>query len=133
MRMNEHGLTLVEIIAAAVIGTLIAAGTMMAFVTATRISRASPTESAAVFLAQQTIERFRNRVACDDPWYDGPPNCDPDPANLPGLGTPDPIPASSLLATYGGERTYRVTRSDCAGGVGFDCLEVETKVTWTPP
>ena len=141
MRMNQRGLTLVEIIIAAVLGVLVAAGTMMAFLTARRISTTSPVETDATFLAQQTIERFRNRIACDDPWYD-PATSACDPSMLPAGSQLDPdgingIPASSLLAQYSGsQRTYEVKDDGCSGLYppnSGHCVTVTATVHWNPP
>jgi prepilin-type N-terminal cleavage/methylation domain-containing protein len=139
--VTRKGMTLVEILVAAVLVSLIAGGVLIAYLTAIRISKGSSVETDAAFLGQQTIERFRNHVACDDSWYTGPgpgPECTADTSD-PDLPTawrndPDGIPAGSQLAQLSGSRTYQVTPADCdgVGGAG-DCLQVEVKVRWTPP
>ena len=75
--------------------------------------------------AQQSLEKFRNMVACDTSWFD--------PASCQGLGAggPDALPLGAL---YGGTRTYTVTPANCDGvGGSGDCFKVVTKVSWTPP
>ena len=68
---RERALTLVEIVAALVIGGAIAVGTLTALTTAIRImnSAGGEIDPEADLLAQQTLERYRNRIACDDPWF----------------------------------------------------------------
>ena len=112
-------MTLIEILMALVVLAVLAGGTLMAFVTAIRISRASGTGQATIFLAQQTAERFRNKIACNqgepasDTWYDGTAACDAAPPVGPQI---DPVTGA----------TYEVTPVDCdgVGGPG-DCLQVQ--------
>ena len=42
---------------------------MIAFVTALHISQLASQATELDYLAQQTMERFRNRIACDDAWF----------------------------------------------------------------
>ena len=135
--MHHRGFSLIEIIAASVIGALVAGGTMTAFVMTVRFSQKAGSHTEAAQLAQQTLEKFRDRVACrkagqtqNDAWYDET-NCA---ADAPAGSTGDPIPGSSVLSRFGGARTYKVEPADCDGdGSAGDCVKVVTKVTWTPP
>ncbi len=72
--ISARGMTLIEVVIASMITVVVAAGTMTAFVTAVRISRSVGGSETATFQAQQTIERFRNHIGCDDPWFD-PASC----------------------------------------------------------
>ena len=132
MLRNDRGFNLVEIIAAAVIGALLAGGTMTAFVMTMKTSQAASAKSEATQLAQQTLERFRNEIACDSGWFN-PANCQP--GTLPS-GTSDPLPGTSVLSKLdaSASRKYTVEPADCdeVGGPG-DCFKVVTTVNWTPP
>ncbi len=136
--MSRRGFTLIEIIMAAAIAAVVAGGTMIAFVTALNISRRTSTNSEAAHLAQQTTERFRNRVACDDAWFD-PAACAP--STLPAGWQADPVVPPTVPPTT---RQYQITRDgalmapgitgDCDGTAGVgDCVVVQARVTWTPP
>ena len=95
MMDSERGVTLIEVIAAAVIGSVIAGGTMVAFVTALNISQRASQATELDYLAQQTMERFRNRIACDDTWF-AAPGCTA--AAIPP--TDDPIPATAPIQKF---------------------------------
>lgn len=127
-----RGVTLIEIIAASVIGTLLAGGTMMAFVLAAKNARTSLIEVEAAGLAQQTLEKYRNKIACDSGWYaPADPACDP--TTLPLANTDDALLPGTPLLEYGGTRKYTVTQADCDGNlVPGDCLQVKVKVEWNP-
>ena len=115
-------------------GTLmevLVSGLMAAFITAIRLSSHGQTYVDAASLAQQTLERFRNRIACDDPWFNAA-TCTPGalptnaPHSLAGTTLGDPI--------YAGTRDYTVTPVDCDGDlVPGDCFQVVTTLTWTQP
>ena len=137
MRNAQRGISLMEVLVAAVIGTLMAGGTLLAFLLATKHTRSSLETVDAAALAAQTLEKFRNKIACDegtaagtDPWFDAAcqgqaigPTGDAVPADHPILGV-DPS------AT----RTYTVTPADCDGvGGADDCFKVEVKVHWNKP
>lgn len=117
-RLLNRGLTLIEVLIASVILGLLAGGTLMVFVTAVRISKATGVNQQTIFSAQQTIERYRNKIACrqggegaTDAWYDGPTaDC-----------LPNPPGGSQVDAVTGA--TYQVSPVDCAGTLG-DCLQV---------
>lgn len=132
--MKNNGFTLLEIVAASVTIAVVTSGTFMAYVAASRMTRAQnePGVAEANLYARETIERFRNLIACDSPWFDLT-TCNPS-AGLPTAWTADPLPVSagsqSILNT-GASRCYRVTSQDCDGIGGVDdCLAVEVRVCW---
>ena len=134
MTPNAKGFTLIEVMIASLIATVVAAGTLMANVTAARIVRAeSHTMYAeASAYAQQTTEQFRNMVACGEgqpgEWFDIA-TCNP--IGVPLGWTNDALPAggSESLTQYpNAKRCYRVTPTNCSGV--NDCLQVEVSVCW---
>ena len=134
--MRVRGFTLIEVIIASLITSVVAAGTFMAFVAAARMNRVqnNPQNAEAADYAQQTIERFRSNIACGGTWFDA--NCG---QTLPVGWQDDPLPAAagagnrSLLALPGAVaplRRYCVKPAnpiDCAAG---DCYSVQVKVCW---
>ena len=127
---RERGMTLIEVLAAAVIGTVLVGGVMAAFLTAMRLGQQGGGTSEAATYAQETLERYRNHIACDDAAWFNPATCA---FAGPVGGTPAPaLPGGALYGTAA--RTYTVTAADCdgVGGPG-DCFKVVTTVTWTPP
>jgi len=120
-----------EVLIASLIVALIAAGTMMAFVAAARMTRAqsNPGVSEATGYVRETAEKFRNYIACTPPWFDTA--CAP---TLPGGWQADPLPvgggSNSILSTPS-RRCYQVTPQDCdgVGGVG-DCFAIEVRMCW---
>ena len=62
-----RGLTLVEVVIASLIASIVAGGTLMAFVTSARMTASqNPVANAeASALAQEMVEQFRNRVTAD--------------------------------------------------------------------
>ena len=135
----RSGITLVELIAASVAVALLAAVTLIAFLTSARISSQSNQHVGAAYLLQQTIERFRNQVACDnttnvpgaDPtsptpqWFGA--NC----ASVADFNANEPLPPGYTT------RDYKVQAVDCDQdtknpGVP-DCFEVTATVHWDPP
>ncbi len=124
--LTRNGMTLVELIAAAVIGSAIAGGTLMAFTTAVRLSQRSSNNVQVAQYAQETLEKFRNHVACDDrQWYDAT-TCQP----LSPSGV-DALPSSH--PSYVTARTYQVTPKDLDGNGVNESSEVQVTVNWTPP
>ncbi|MBI2495741.1 MAG: prepilin-type N-terminal cleavage/methylation domain-containing protein [Candidatus Omnitrophica bacterium] len=128
------GFSLVEVLVASVIGTVVVGGSMMAFVAASRMMQTqnTPAFAEAAGYAQQTLEKYRNMIACDSPWFN-PATCAPLPLNT---WTEDslPLPGSGGTESFlssGVKRCYQVTPQDCdgTGGVG-DCLKVEAQVCW---
>ena len=126
----ERGMTLIEVLAAAVIGTVLVGGVMAAFLTAMRLGQQGGGTSEAATYAQETLERYRNHIACDDAAWFNPATC-----AFVGPIAGSPVPALPGGALFGGAtRTYSVAAADCdgVGGAG-DCFKVMTKVAWTPP
>ena len=123
---SQQGTSLAEVLVGSLIGAVLVAGLMAAFLTALRVSESGGGNTEAASRAQQTLERFRNMVACDTGWFGGA-NCG---ATPPPADSADPLGG----ALYGGTRTYTVTSADCdgVGGAG-DCFKVVTKVSWTQP
>jgi len=124
---------MIEILIASIIAAVVAGGTMMAFVTAARMTRlqSNPVLAEASGFAMQTVERFRNQVTAQPvpTWFatKAGPVWYSDPLPVPGAGTN----TESLLWKPPTSRTYRVTAEDCdgIGGVG-DCYAVTFKVCW---
>ncbi len=129
MKRSRAGMTLVEVIAASVLTSLVAGGTLMALTTAVHLAKRSSEGVQVSHLAQQTLEKFRNHVACDDAWFDAA--CAP--TTLPPANTPDLLP-DGPVKDHGGTRLYTVAPADCdgVGGVG-DCLRMDVTVHWNPP
>lgn len=125
---TKRGVTLTEVLVASVVIVVVAAGTMLAFVTALRISQRIPINVEAASYAEQTLERYRNMIACDSAWFKFPCIAA---ATLP-LNQNDPL---ALGALYGnGTRKFTVTSEDCDGvGAPGDCYKVAVTVKWTPP
>ena len=123
------GFTLIEVLIGSVIASVVAGGTMMAFVTAARITRRQNAVALAEdsSYAESTLERLRNDVAADEvllstkaaspsTWW-----CD----NLPISG------GSESILGLNTKRVYRVRAEDCdgVGGPG-DCYALQVKVCW---
>jgi hypothetical protein len=121
---------LLEVLAASVIGSLLAGGTLMAFVAAANIAKTASSGVEAGYLAEETLEKFRNQIACDDVWFDPTtPECTVDAAALP-TDQDDPLPSGSPLLSRGGERTYTVSPIDLDGDGETDYFEVRVTITW---
>ena len=119
-RHGTAGFTFLELMVASVCSAVIGGGTLMAFITAARISSAqlTPAVIEANGLAMQGIERYRNRVAQDDSWL----------ATQVGLGWQTDAPpggAGSESMQAGARRCFRVTNA--CGGL---CYQVQTQVCW---
>ncbi len=133
---QRKGFTLIEIIAAAALAAVIAGGSMFALVAAARMMRKgdTPATAEASGYAQQTIEKFRNMIACDSPWFT-PGTCAPS-GGMPTTLVSDPLPAAAAGDTesilhLGATRCYKVTSQDCdAGASPDDCFEIEVHVCW---
>ena len=132
-RRGQAGFTLVEVLVASVIASVVAGGTMASYVAASRMMRAqsNPASAEAAGYAQDTVERFRNSVACDNAAWFTPATCTMAlPAGwqvdaLPGAGGTD-----SILNT-GARRCVRFTPQDCDGvGGADDCIQVDVQVCW---
>lgn len=128
---RRQGLTLVEVVIASLVASIVAGGTMMAFVASTRMTTSQDlmTNAEASALAQEAVEQFRNRVAADDTWL----------ADQAALTTnngwvAEPLPATGGTESklnVGAKRCYRVRAADCdgVGGAG-DCYAVQSRVCW---
>ena len=144
MRQVQRGITLIEILVAAVIAAVVVGGTMTAFLSATKVSKISSEEVGSAADAQQTIERVRNKSACrqstelaTDTWFDSA--CAP--AAPSGLKDDGDTSGSSDISVSskipGATRQYEVVAADCNGnglttdGID-DCLQVTSTVHWTP-
>lgn len=99
--LTQRGLTLMEVLVSLVLLTLVAGGTMIGFMLAGRVSQESVTGSQSVAEATQTLEKFRNRVACRqagetaaDTWF-GPAGATPCVSDAPIGAQPDVLEASS--------------------------------------
>ena len=128
---HSAGFTLIEVVIASLIAAVVAAGTMAALASAARMSRAqsNPGMSEATGYARETIEKFRNNIACAPPWFDAA--CNP---VLPVGWQADALPGgagSESIQNSVAARWYRVTQQDCDGdAVVGDCLQMEVKVCW---
>ena len=141
---QRGGFTLIEIIAAAALAAVIAGGSMFALVAAARMMSKGDTPAIAEAggYAQQTIEKFRNMIACDSPWFDAA--CAPNlaPGGMPDEWTEDPLPDRNLANTESfldlaattpktARRCYRVVPRNCdADAAVGDCFEIEVRVLW---
>ena len=133
MLCGQRGVTLTEVLVASAITSMVAGGTLTAFVTAARIQQATngPRTVEASGYAQQWLEALRNRVADDDTFFS---------SKAPGgvsLGWQDDDPATGVV-----RRVYRVDAKDCDGdgivaGAGTppeaDCYAVTVKMCWNQP
>lgn len=142
---QRGGFTLIEIIAAAAVAAVVAGGSMLALVAASRMMRRgdTPAIAEASGYAQQTIEKFRNMIACDSPWFEQP-GCAPNtaPGGMPTNWVEDQLPDRNPANTESfldlaaaipktARRCYRVRSRDCdAGASPDDCFEIEVKVCW---
>ena len=141
-RQQQWGITLLEVLVAAVIATVVVGGAMTAFLSATKVSKVSSEEAGSAAYAQQTIERFRNKIACrqstelaTDTWFDSAcAPAVPSTALSPSWETDGDLSGSGLP---GATRQYQVVAVDCNGdsdasdGID-DCLQVTSKVHWAP-
>ena len=133
--LGREGFTLIEVLVASLISAVVAGGTLTAFVTAARLARqaSSPASLEAAAYAQQTLEEYRNMIACDSAWFDSA-NCTVS-AGLPSVWTNEPLPAGGTESIQnlggGAKRCYRVNSADCDGnGTTGDCFQVEVVVCW---
>ena len=135
------GFTFIEMLVASVIAAVVAGGTMAAFVTAGKITRAHNAGSFAEAegYALQTAEQFRNMISCAQPadlnaWFDGSANCLPT-LNIPTAWTTAQLPpgggTTKTIQNSAAVRRYRVTEADCdEDGAAGDCLQMSVKVCW---
>lgn len=133
----NRGFTLLEVLVGSVIFTVMVGGMALAFATAMQLVNKAPRDTEALLLAHQTIERYRNKVACRQPgetpadtWFTGA--CAPD---APAGWTSDPVPAGAA-STVGGQnplRQYQVTPTDIDRDGQTDYVVVKVTMRWTPP
>ena len=130
---SDRGFTILEVMVASVIAGVIAVGTMMSFVAAGRIMGVQDNMAVAeaAQFSQQSVEHFRNDIACQAPWFDAATCAYVGPVNV---WAADPLPpapsggSESILQTVS-QRCYRVNPSDCGGGPG-SCFAVDVTVCW---
>ncbi|MBI3324226.1 MAG: prepilin-type N-terminal cleavage/methylation domain-containing protein [Candidatus Omnitrophica bacterium] len=134
----RRGLTLLEVMVAAVIATLIVTGTLSAFNMGVHMAEHTSGRAEASYLAEQGLERLRNSIACRQgaetaaqTWYNATCVAEPtttvtEPAFA--LAGPGSITGQGLV------RKYTATPADCDGinGTG-DCYQVSVTVSWNPP
>lgn len=139
-RSKGAGFTLTEVLVASAIGAVVAGGSMIAYVAAARMMRAPgvPSADEAVVYARETLETYRNMIACDSPWFVaatcapvlGPP-MDGNWIADPWLPPPPRPGVESILNTSTPKRCYRVIKRDCDGdGTDGDCFNVDAQVCW---
>ncbi len=130
----QRGFTLVEVLAASLIASVVAGGTLMAFATAARISRQQSSTAAAeaTGYAQRFLEGIYNKVTQDSSgtwlglnatstWIDAPIT---DAEWFSKTGGSDSI-------RQGAKRCYRVTNEvHCHQTTGPDCYAVNVAVCW---
>ena len=136
---SRAGFTLLEALVAAIVGSIVVTAGMMAFVSASRITRTKnlPGKSEAASYAQQTIEKYRNYIACDTSWFTAT-TCAPT-SSLPTVWTPDPLPtdlstvgSGSILKLGTAKRCFKVSQiPDCVPGLNpIACYDVNAQVCW---
>ena len=130
---QSQGLTLVEVVVASLLLALIAGGTMLAIAASVKHGRSSLDVVDAIELAQQTAERLRNHVACDDAWFN--PSCTA--VNV--SQTDDPISPDHPIKKIdpGAHRFYTEVPWDCVANLSvppgtYNCSKLEVTVTHTP-
>lgn len=129
---NPRGISLIEILVASVIGALLAGGTLMAMTMGVKLTRGSVMTGDVSAYAAQTIERNRNRIACDDAWFNsnctfvGPGGEQNEAPSLPTDSSLEPLPDVS--------RRFTVEAKDCDGdGALGDCYRMAVSLQWEPP
>ncbi len=144
-RLNNKGLTLVEVIIASLVVAVVAGGTMMAFIASANMtgpysgnvtspnsvqgSQDLSTLAEANDLAQQTVDSLRNEVqmvgATDSPVLQ---------SKTPGqwyCGAAVPLAGSGSKLTGSPVRRYQVFKADCDGdGTTGDCYGLQSQVCW---
>lgn len=135
--MNRTGFSMLEVLMASLVASVVAAGTMASFITAVRITRQhnSPEYAEASGYAQQTLERIRNAVAANPApgttWFQD---------NATGAWIDDPLPGgggSESIQAHAARRCFFVTPRDCDNDgaaanppVEEDCYSVSVQVCW---
>ncbi|MBI4004127.1 MAG: hypothetical protein HY353_03815 [Candidatus Omnitrophica bacterium] len=123
-----------EVVIASLVASIVAGGTLMAFVASARMTTSQDlmTNAEASALAQEAVEQFRNRVTADPGdvmWWQTQAALT---ANDGWVA--EPLPAtggSESKLNAGAKRCYRVRAADCdgVGGAG-DCYAVQSRVCW---
>lgn len=136
MILTTKGFSLLELLIASIIASVVAVGFAMANVAAARMTREQnhTLYAEASAAAQQTAELYRNMIACGEgnpgEWFDVA-TCAP--TSLPVGWNAAPLAAggteSIMNEDPSAKRCYRVTSANCAGTPG-DCLQVEVAVCW---
>ena len=129
--MGERGFTILEVMIASVIAGVVAAGTLMSFVAAGRMMdvRNNMSTVEATTLGQDSMEHFRNHIACQPPWFDV--NCT---YIWPAGWFLDPFiggGGSESILGAAARRCYQVTSNDCGTGIPNSCFIVDVRVCWT--
>ena len=127
---NQSAFTLLEVLAASVISSFVAGGTMLAFVTAARITMTQDHAviSEANSFAAQSLEKWRNRVAADDNSLPNEAATMPD-ANawvFDGFDASPPGGTESIRNLGAGAVRCTRVRNACGG----NCYQVEAQVCW---
>ena len=146
MRHAARGFTLMEVVASSLVVSVVAVGTMMAFVTASRLSHRQNTPDVieAEGHAQELMETFRNHVATDDlTLMNDATASEAAQAASHGWVTDPAFVAGdeSVSGLKSAKRCYRVTPGDCDGdgvktgalvnGIAeADCYVVQVQVCW---
>ena len=128
-----RGFTLTEVLIGSVVFTVVAGGAMVAMLTAARLNRSTNhTQFAdANVLAQQTIEKFRNLVACDNASFFNPADCSLIAIPLPSAWTSDDIPPDATTERLQvAKRCFRFRNDATAQCPGETCLAIDVKVCW---
>lgn len=124
---RELGFSFIELMAASLITSVVAGGTFMAIATAARLTstQASPQVGEAMGFAQESVEKPRNHVATDDPWFGISPGSWQDDPVSPPVGS-----ESINQVANPAERRVCVVEEDCGGDGNNDCFRVKVKVCW---
>jgi prepilin-type N-terminal cleavage/methylation domain-containing protein len=133
--LGARGMTMIEILVASVVAAVVAGGTMAGFIAAARMTRAqSNTQLAeAAGFAQESLEKNRNMIACDSPWFNVA-TCTPA-GGMPTVWMDDPIVGGagtdSIVNGPGAQRRFCMIPRDCDGdAVNGDCFEALVRVCW---
>ncbi len=139
-----RGFTMIEVLIASVIASIVIGGTMTAFVTASRMTRqqSGPANSDAALYVQQLLEAIRNHVAADSTWFST--RVGPVPATWAAWRNDDPplsasCPSASIVCRtdVNNGRKYFITYVDDTcddDGDTSDCYyAVTVRVCWDEP
>ena len=135
------GFTLIEVVVASLLAAILAGGTLISFLVSAKITRESVTVAEATAYAAQTIEEFRNEIACDQPWFNDPgiecgfSGIDGElPVTLTSHDLPPAAQSALRILEFNTTREYEVWARDCDGDtVVGDCYQVTVRLTWEQP